>query len=551
MRITRPLLVLALFPAFAAAAPAEEGLRGEYFADRSFTALGTARLDGPIDFTFDRVAPYKGDKLPAIREGHYEHFAIRWTGRVVPRYSETYTFHVTVDDGALLWIDGRLVLRAWKEQGPTEYTAQIKVTADKPVPIKLLYYNAWFAGSIKLSWSSATQKKELIPRSRLLPPEPEPALKIEEMPSLAENVKVETIELPQTVKNDPAGKKPSIVLSWLKDEGVLGWNDEKGALHLTRLGTDLKPHGEDVALDKLDLRGLVAHDDGSVALMAADLPNRMCVLKVDRRGKELFRTVLIGEKGRGEGGHYLDDHFSFTGRFVSSPSGVYAAHFGHSANFGKGGVHQGGFYAVLNGAGKVQHSNTWTVSHSLDQRLVPLREGGFLTISAGDCYPKGLVFENRELNLSRVLYPEPEKQEKFGNCGGFVNATLGSLVPMKTKVSLTFLTKDGSTTLVMYQLFEEDGRELKRSKLAEMPATDHGVVRHAALGDHLLLAWQEKDGETKLARLHPSGVLMSKPDTIKERLPQNDELFALPNGDVGWISAKTGDRQLRLIRVRL
>ena len=37
--------------------------------------------------------------------------------------------------------------------------------------------------------------------------------------------------------------------------------------------------------------------------------------------------------------------------------------------------------------------------------------------------------------------------------------------------------------------------------------------------------------------------------TIKERLPQNDDLVMFPGGDVGWISAKTGDRQLRLICV--
>jgi hypothetical protein len=88
------------------------------------------------------------------------------------------------------------------------------------------------------------------------------------------------------------------------------------------------------------------------------------------------------------------------------------------------------------------------------------------------------------------------------------------------------------------------------SKVAEMPATADCVVRHAAMGEHLLLAWQQKPRETTLARLHASGVLMSKPATIKERLLQRDDLIAFPGGDVGWISAKTGDRQLRLIRVR-
>lgn len=332
---------------------------------------------------------------------------------------------------------------------------------------------------------------------------------------------------------------------------MLGWNDEKGLLHLTRLGTDLKPRGKDVTLPDLDLRGLVAHDDGSVAIMAADLPEKMCVLKVDREGKQLFRTVLIGTKRREEdGAHYLDDNFSFTGRFAASTRVHYAVHFAHMANFGKGGHHQGGFFAVLNDAGTVLHKNTWTVSHSLDQRLVYSHGRGFLTISAGDCFPKGIVYENRNLGMSRVLYPEPEKQEGFGNCAGVVNATLGSFVAIWPNASLTFLTKEGSATLLMYMLIAEDGQELKRAKIVELPTSNDLVVRHAAFDDHLLLAWQEKIGETKLARLHTSGVLMSKPVTVMERLPQNDDLIVFPNGDVGWISAKTGDRQMRLIRAR-
>lgn len=545
------LFALLTLPAAIRAAPPEQGLRGEYFPDRSFTTRGAVRRDGPIDFTFDRQFPYQGDKLPEKSDGHYVNFSIRWTGRVVPRYSETYTFHVTVDDGALLWIDNRLIIRTWRDQAPTEYKGEVDLAADKPVPIKLLYYNGGGAGAIKLSWSSASQKKEVIPRAGFLRPESEPAAaSIEQKPALGDNITVKTIDLPTTVKNEPGRKKPSIILSWLKDQGVLGWNDEKGLLHLTRLGTDLKPRGKDITLPDLDLRGLVVHDDGSVAIMAADLPEKMCILKVDREGKQLFRTVLLGTKGREDGAHYLDDNFSFTGRFAASARSHYAAHFAHMANFGKGGHHQGGFYAVLDDTGKVVHRNTWTGSHSLDQRLAYLPGRGFLTVFAGDCFPKGVVYENRSLRLSRVLYPEPEKQEAFGNCAGMVNATLGSFAVTGPNATLTFLTKQGSMTLLIYMLIAEDGQELKRAKVIELPSSNDLVVRHAAFDDHLLLAWQEKVGETKLARLHMSGVLMSKPVTITERLPQNDDLIVFPNGDVGWISAKTGDRQMRLIRVQ-
>lgn len=77
MPIYRTLLVLFLLPTTTLSAPPELGLRGEYFADRSFTTRGTVRRDGPIDFTFEREPPYQGDKLPEKSDGHYVNFSIR------------------------------------------------------------------------------------------------------------------------------------------------------------------------------------------------------------------------------------------------------------------------------------------------------------------------------------------------------------------------------------------------------------------------------------------------------------------------------------------
>jgi hypothetical protein len=356
----RSLILLLSLPSFALAAGQESGLKGEYFSERTFSTLGATRLDGPIDFTFGKEPPYPGTKLPKKQERGYEDFSIRWTGRVVPRFTEKYKFHVAVDDGALLWIDGQLVLRAWKDQGATEYDAEVPLTANKPASIKLLYYNSGPPGEIKLSWSSASQKKELIPRARLLPPEPARGAKVEQEPFTAAYVKVSALDLPAALKNDPAKKKPSVILSWAKDEGVLGWNDEEDDLHLT----------------------------------------------------------------------------------------------------------------------------------------------------------------------------------------------LGSFFVTGQLASLTCLLRDGPAPVVLYMLIEEDGRVLTSAKLFTLPAGDDLVVRHAPFGDHLLLAWQEKIGETKLVRLHPSGRLISPAVLVKERLPQNDDRVLFPGGEVGWISAKTGDRQAKVIRVK-
>ena len=40
-------------------------------------------------------------------------FSVRWTGQVQPQFGETYTFHVTADDGVRLWVRGQLLIDRW------------------------------------------------------------------------------------------------------------------------------------------------------------------------------------------------------------------------------------------------------------------------------------------------------------------------------------------------------------------------------------------------------------------------------------------------------
>jgi hypothetical protein len=38
---------------------------------------------------------------------------VRWQGQVVANKSELHTFHITTDDGARLWVDGKLIIDDW------------------------------------------------------------------------------------------------------------------------------------------------------------------------------------------------------------------------------------------------------------------------------------------------------------------------------------------------------------------------------------------------------------------------------------------------------
>jgi hypothetical protein len=55
-----------------------------------------------------------------------DNFSARWT-RTLDFNAATYRFHILMDDGARLWVDGRLVIDAWQGGGAHEVTADVKL----------------------------------------------------------------------------------------------------------------------------------------------------------------------------------------------------------------------------------------------------------------------------------------------------------------------------------------------------------------------------------------------------------------------------------------
>ncbi len=81
------------------------GWRGEYYDNRSLSdAPVLVRSDATVDFSWANSAPAAG--LPA------DGFSARWT-RDVEFDMGTYRFHILVDDGVRLYVDGDLLINAW------------------------------------------------------------------------------------------------------------------------------------------------------------------------------------------------------------------------------------------------------------------------------------------------------------------------------------------------------------------------------------------------------------------------------------------------------
>lgn len=96
-----------------------------------------------------------------------ENFSVRWTGFILPEYSEPYAFYILRDDGVRLWINNSLVIDKWFDHAQTEYSAPIKLTKGVKVPIKIEYYQHLGKAVIQLGWASPSTPKEIIPQSQL------------------------------------------------------------------------------------------------------------------------------------------------------------------------------------------------------------------------------------------------------------------------------------------------------------------------------------------------------------------------------------------------
>ena len=140
--------------------PNGTGLLGVYYDNIDFTAPRVARTEA-VNFEWALGAPDPGMDA--------ETFSVRWTGKLVPRYTDVYRIFTVSDDGIRLWIDGRLILSAWDDHPPTEHYGDFYLEAGQAHDVVLEMYENGGGAVAKLLWQSTCQPKEPIPASHLLP----------------------------------------------------------------------------------------------------------------------------------------------------------------------------------------------------------------------------------------------------------------------------------------------------------------------------------------------------------------------------------------------
>ncbi|CAA9284509.1 MAG: GH119 / CBM16 [uncultured Cytophagales bacterium] len=155
---SQPKQVIPQSQLFSTPAPGD-GLKGEYYDSMYLTEFKLSRIDKTVNFNWGTGSPD-----PGIAG---ETFSARWTGEVLPRFSQTYTFYTTTDDGVRLWVNGQLLVDKWVSQGATEWNGTIALTAGRRYAIRMEYFENGNGALANLQWASASQARQVIPQSQL------------------------------------------------------------------------------------------------------------------------------------------------------------------------------------------------------------------------------------------------------------------------------------------------------------------------------------------------------------------------------------------------
>ncbi len=157
------LLLSALVLLRAGSVYAANGLTGNYYDTAAFGTLKTTRTDAAVNFDWGAAIP-AGTTLTSA-----DTFSVAWSGQLEPEFSALYTFYVTADDGARLWVNDQLLVTRSVLAASLEMRGQARLQAGARVNLRLEYMEQTGSAKVKLEWSCASRAREVIPTERLFP----------------------------------------------------------------------------------------------------------------------------------------------------------------------------------------------------------------------------------------------------------------------------------------------------------------------------------------------------------------------------------------------
>jgi len=133
----------------------DPGLKAEYFNNQELRGPAvTVRTDARIDFNWGRYNP-----TPELTGNN---FSVRWTGKLKAPESGNYRLGFTADDGARLYVDGKLLVDAWASNPNKTVTKDIVLEGGRSYDLRMEYFQNNRENVAKLVWSYPRMSERMI-----------------------------------------------------------------------------------------------------------------------------------------------------------------------------------------------------------------------------------------------------------------------------------------------------------------------------------------------------------------------------------------------------
>lgn len=147
---------------------ADAGIDAAYYANPDLAGKPSfTRRDVRIDFDWEEVRPVGGSTAESYRSFPRDGFSVRWSGRIIARFTEAYTFHGEADDGVRVSVRApgqstwTTLVDRWNQAGAFE-SQPFMMRAQELYDIRVEYREVAGRARCRLMWKSQSTPAEVI-----------------------------------------------------------------------------------------------------------------------------------------------------------------------------------------------------------------------------------------------------------------------------------------------------------------------------------------------------------------------------------------------------